>query len=32
LKGDVKVSVFFCSQINYETHKSIPFLFRPDAF
>src|SRR5215475_13634845 len=32
LQGDVKVAVPLCSQINYATPKSIPFLFRPDAF
>src|SRR5215469_11438606 len=32
LKRDVKVTVFFCSQINDATCESIPFLFRPDAF
>src|SRR5262245_618918 len=32
LNGDVKVAVFFCSQINYATRESIPFLSRPDAF
>jgi len=32
LKGDVKITVFFCSQINYATRQNIPFLFRPDAF
>jgi hypothetical protein len=32
LKGDMKVAVLFCAQINYATHKSMPFLFPPDAF
>ena len=32
LKTDVKVVVLFCSQLNYATCKSIPFLFRPEAF
>ena len=32
LKCNVKVAILFCSQVNYATCESIPFLFRPDAF